>query len=121
MTAFTHEYLPLVSDYSRVLSTQQDSLASIYYSSAITCEYKSAQQELLASIFNSSIITGDYGEQRIPRAAQAQHASYLYVTHVFCKLGCELYRISIYTYAYLFKMIRLLIIQSLLHVFEANS
>ena len=42
MTAFTHEYLPLVSDYSRVLSTRQDSLTSIYHSSLITREYKSA-------------------------------------------------------------------------------
>ena len=32
MTAFTQEYLPLISDYSRVLSTQKDSLMSIYHS-----------------------------------------------------------------------------------------
>ena len=47
---------------------------SIYHSSVITCEHKSAQQELLASIFNSSITAC---EQCIPRIAQAQHASYL--------------------------------------------
>ena len=40
MTGFAHEYLPLVSDYSRVLSTQQDSLTSIYHSSVIIHEYK---------------------------------------------------------------------------------
>ena len=31
MTGFTHEYLPIVIDYSQVLSTQQDSLMSIYH------------------------------------------------------------------------------------------
>ena len=56
MTGYTHEYLPLVSDYLRVLSAQQDSLASIYRSSVITREYKSTRQELLSSIFNSSVI-----------------------------------------------------------------
>ena len=42
MTGFTHVYLPLVSDYLRVLSTQQDSLASIYHSSVIIREYQIA-------------------------------------------------------------------------------
>ena len=42
MTRFTHEYLPLASDYLQVLSTRQDSLVSIYHSSVITPEYKSA-------------------------------------------------------------------------------
>ena len=63
MSAFTHKYLPLVSDYSRLLSTQQDSLMSIYHSSVITHKYKTEQIELLASIFNSSIISH---EQCIP-------------------------------------------------------
>ena len=39
MTAFTYEYLPLVSDYSWVLNTRQDSFASICHSSVITHEY----------------------------------------------------------------------------------
>ena len=56
MTGFTHVHLPLVSDYSRELSAWQDSLASIYHSSVLTREYKSARQELFASIFNSSAI-----------------------------------------------------------------
>ena len=43
MTDFTHMYLPLVSDYSQVLSARQDSLASIYHSSIITRKYKSAR------------------------------------------------------------------------------
>ena len=45
VTGFTHVHLPLVNDYSPVLSTQQDSLVSIYHSSVITREYKSARQE----------------------------------------------------------------------------
>ena len=56
MTGFTHTHLPLVSDYSQILSARQDSLASIYHSLVNTREYKSARQELLASIFNSSAI-----------------------------------------------------------------
>ena len=56
---------------------RQDLLMSIYHSSVITCEHKSAQQELLASIFNSSITAC---EQCIPRVAQAQHASYLQIS-----------------------------------------
>ena len=49
MTGFINVHLPLVSDYSWVLSAQQDSLTSIYHSSVITREYKSAQQELLVT------------------------------------------------------------------------
>ena len=49
ITGFTHEYLPLVSDYSQELSTRQNSLVSIYHLSVITREYKSAHQELLCS------------------------------------------------------------------------
>ena len=71
MTDFTHVHLPLVSDYLRVLSTWQDSLANIYYLSVITGKYKSAQQELLMSIFNSSAVTRD---QCTSRVALAQHA-----------------------------------------------
>ena len=59
-------------DYSK----WQDSLASIYHSSDITREYKSAWQELLASIFNSSAITC---EQCTSRVTWAQHASYLQI------------------------------------------
>ena len=32
MTAFTQEYLPLISDYLQVLNAQKDSLTSIYHS-----------------------------------------------------------------------------------------
>ena len=49
MTGFTHAHLSLVSDYLWVLSSQQDSLMSIYHSSVITRKYKSARQELLVS------------------------------------------------------------------------
>ena len=91
-------YSLLVSDYSQVLSAQQDALASIYDLLVITHEYKSARQELLTSIFNSSLIAC---EQFIPHVARAQHMSYLQnfsrhdALHVnFCKLGRELYRIS---------------------------
>ena len=38
MTDFTHVHLPLVSDYSRVLSAQQQLLVSIFNSSAIACK-----------------------------------------------------------------------------------
>ena len=74
MTAFTQEYLSLISDYSQVLSARKDSLMSIYHSQVITREYKTTQQELLSSIFNSSIIAR---EQCIPHVAQTQHTSYL--------------------------------------------
>ena len=70
MTAFTQEYLPLISDYSRVLSVRQDSLMSIYHSSVITRDYKTARQELLVSILNSLIITR---EQCIPHVTVVQH------------------------------------------------
>ena len=80
MTGFTHIHLPLVSDYSRVLHTQQDSLANITCMTGFTCgysvvthEYKSAQQELLSSIFNLSAITR---EQCTSCVARAQHKSY---------------------------------------------
>ena len=73
MTGFNHTYLLLVSDYSRVLSAQQD---------------------LLASIFNSSVIA----RKQCSSCCQAQHASYLqnFSRHealhaLFCKLGHELY------------------------------
>ena len=85
-TTHTHEYLPLVSDHSQVLSSRPDLLVNIYHLSVITHEYKSARQELLTSIFNSSVITR---EQCILRVAQAQHARYLqtFSRHkCFCKL-----------------------------------
>ena len=63
ITGFIHVHLPLVSDYSRVLCTRQDSTESITHMTGFTHEYsvtthkyKSAQQELLTSIFNSSAI-----------------------------------------------------------------
>ena len=76
MTGFIHVHLPLVSDYLQVLSTQQDLLASIYHSSVITRDYKSARQELLACIFKSSEITCVQCTSRVTRA---QHASYLQI------------------------------------------
>ena len=74
MTGFTNVLLPLVSDYSRVLSTLQDSLVGIYHSSVITREYKSARQQLFTSIFNLSAIAHEHS---IFHVARAQHASYL--------------------------------------------
>ena len=95
MTGFTHGHLPLVSDYLWVLSAQQDSLVSIYHSSCITHEYKSAWQELLASILNSSVIAS---KQCTSHVTWAQHARYLQIFSrheaflvFFYKLGCELY------------------------------
>ena len=95
MTSFTYVRLPLVSDYSRVLSTQKDLIVSIYPSLVVTREYNSARQELLASIFNSSAIAR---KQCTSCAAQAQHMSYLQIFSrhevllaFFCKLECELY------------------------------
>ena len=76
MTGFTHMHLPLVSNYSRVLSAQQDSLASIYHSLVITLEYKNAQQELLVSIFNLSAIAC---EQCTSHVTRAQRMSYLQI------------------------------------------
>ena len=69
MTDFTHEYLPVVNDYWRVLSAKKIRLrVFMYHSSVITREYKSAQQELLASIFYLSV---NACEQCIPHVAQA--------------------------------------------------
>ena len=83
MTGFTHVHLPLVSDYTQVLSTRQDSLVSTTRTkeftreySVITREHRSAQQELLVSIFTSSVIAC---EQCTSRVARAQYASYLQI------------------------------------------
>ena len=96
MTGFTHVHLPLISDYSQVLSAWQDSLVSIYHSSFITREYKSALQELLISILNSSAC--NQSQAVYFHVAQAQHVSYLQIFSrhkvllmFFCKLECELY------------------------------
>ena len=102
MTDIAHMHLLLVSDYSRVLCAQQDTLVSITYTtgftheySIITCEYKNTRQELFPSIFNPSAIAC---EQCASRVAQDQHSSYLQIFSrhetllmFFCKLGCELY------------------------------
>ena len=102
MTGFTHVHLPLVSDYSQVLSAPQDSLVSVYRSSVITRKYKSAQQELLVSIFSLSAIAH---EQYTSHVAWAQQANYLQIFSrhkallaFFCKLGRELYCMYVASY-----------------------
>ena len=97
MTAFTQEYLPLISDYLRVLSVRKDSLTSIYHSYRLLLASTKLHDRSYSSIFNSSIIAQ---EQCIPRVARAQHASHLQnflrhdILHAFvCKLKHELYRI----------------------------
>ena len=56
ITGFTYVHLPLVSDYSLVLNARQDSLASIYHSSVITREYKSARQEFRVGQYYDNIV-----------------------------------------------------------------
>ena len=94
ITGFIHEYLPLISDYSQVLSTRQNSLVSIYHLSVITCEYKSAHQELLCSeSFNLSVITR---EHCISRVALTQHMGYL----VNLDMSCTVNVLRLYNYKY---------------------
>ena len=77
MTGFTHTHHTTCHWLlTSILSARQNSLASIYHSLVITCEYKSARQELLVSIFNTSAIAC---KQCTSRVARAQHASYLQI------------------------------------------
>ena len=75
MTGFTHVHLPLVSDYSRVFSSLQDSLVNIQLFLMSTKVHD--RSNVLASIFNSSEIAQEQCTSHITRA---QHASYLEIS-----------------------------------------
>ena len=105
ITDFTHGLLLLITDYLWALHAQQDSLASItcrvhrnhswvfsYYSQVQKCKIGVTREYFqLVSNRSQAVCFSCYTSPT--HELPSEFLETQSVTHVFCKLGCELYRI----------------------------
>ena len=81
MTGFTHARLPFVSDYLRVLSKRQDSLASIKRTAGFTREYLPLTNYYLPVQMCMTRVTREYFQLISNRSRAMYFSCHMNLTH----------------------------------------